>query len=357
MRIAFVTADWAHDGTLGGAGEARIGLPSRALAEAGHEVYVGELVGQHRDGWLTAIGRDGGCWNERPDVVVIQRWMHKDAPRLQAEARATGQVIVHDLDDWFWGLDPQNRAFWGTHPSTNPDQNRDHYWRALGEADVVTVSTPYLAERLSGIARTEVVRNAIDLKRFSEVREENSTREPERLVYAWVGALGWRSGDLETLRGTIGPVLDEVDGLFLHCGASKATDTTTAWWLMGIPEERVLGWRTMVPSTHYQGLLAGIDVGIVPLADIPFNRAKSAIKGMEYAAAGVPFAAQATDEYRWFGAGATCRRPRDWARALTRMAEASVRLEMREAALERVSAEDVSVRWGDWEDLYSSLLG
>jgi hypothetical protein len=40
-----------------------------------------------------------------------------------------------------------------------------------------------------------------------------------------------------------------------------------------------------------------MDIGIIPLANIPFNRAKSDIKGLEYAAAGIPFVAQNLDAY------------------------------------------------------------
>jgi hypothetical protein len=54
------------------------------------------------------------------------------------------------------------------------------------------------------------------------------------------------------------------------------------------------------PLTHINDYASGFkfDVGIVPLNDIPFNHAKSNIKGLEYMAAGIPFIASDLPEYR-----------------------------------------------------------
>jgi hypothetical protein len=45
-------------------------------------------------------------------------------------------------------------------------------------------------------------------------------------------------------------------------------------------------------------MLNGIHVGLVPLTRGPFNEAKSYLKGLEYAAAGIPFIATPTEEYQ-----------------------------------------------------------
>src|SRR5205085_863761 len=83
--------------------------------------------------------------------------------------------------------------------------------------------------------------------------------------------------------------LEHHDALFRHSGHNNQIDAAhdQAW----IPVARTLVPRGMTPTTEYPTLFSGIDIGIVPLADVPFNHAKSRIKGMEYAAAGVPFAA------------------------------------------------------------------
>jgi glycosyltransferase involved in cell wall biosynthesis len=47
--------------------------------------------------------------------------------------------------------------------------------------------------------------------------------------------------------------------------------------------------------------IGGFDIGIAPLADIPFNRARSDIKLKEYAASGVPWLASPVGPYRGLG--------------------------------------------------------
>ena len=51
----------------------------------------------------------------------------------------------------------------------------------------------------------------------------------------------------------------------------------------------------------YPHQVADLDVGLVPLADNAFNRAKTWLKGMEYAALGVPFVASPRAEYLRLG--------------------------------------------------------
>ena len=46
----------------------------------------------------------------------------------------------------------------------------------------------------------------------------------------------------------------------------------------------------------YPRMFRNIDIGIAPLSDVPFHHAKSAIKGLEYPAAGVPFIASPSPE-------------------------------------------------------------
>jgi glycosyltransferase involved in cell wall biosynthesis len=65
-----------------------------------------------------------------------------------------------------------------------------------------------------------------------------------------------------------------------------------------------------------------LDIGIVPLEISPFNQAKSALKGLEYAALGIPFIASPTREYErleLYGVGKTAKTPAEWRKHLQRM--------------------------------------
>ena len=56
-----------------------------------------------------------------------------------------------------------------------------------------------------------------------------------------------------------------------------------------------------VPIFDLTKRLADFDVGIVPIADTPFNRGRSNVKAREYAAAGVPWLASPVGAYRHLG--------------------------------------------------------
>jgi len=56
-----------------------------------------------------------------------------------------------------------------------------------------------------------------------------------------------------------------------------------------------------IPFEELARHVAGFDIGIAPIADIPFNLARSNVKVKEYAAAGVPWVASARGPYADLG--------------------------------------------------------
>ncbi len=103
-----------------------------------------------------------------------------------------------------------------------------------------------------------------------------------------------------------------------------SSDTFT---VVGVPPHlgESLDWASL---EDFPAQVASFDVGVVPLRDSKFNRAKSWLKGLEYAALGVPFVASPTAEYRKLsklGAGdlvtTTTRSTSAWERALLQLIE------------------------------------
>lgn len=390
LRIGFATRDWTFldvdehaDGManlpkptnatfsegvkrpyIGGAGYYRMLLPARALQDVGHLTYLGTLVENPKTGQLGVHTFDGLAHFDL-DVLVLQRWMHVELTAAVRRAVADGQVIINDVDDWFDGLDKGNRAWWTSHPKLNLVENREHYARTIRAGSAVVCSTPFLVGKMrKENPNAHLIRNRIDSARFHATRGASEAQEA-RPTLGWVGALPWRSkGDVEALDGLIAPFVVEHGLKVIHGGA--ITGFNPDGTPLGTFAERVhlapelVEERPVSPMSEYPGLLTGMGIGVAPLALIPFNNAKSAIKGMEYAAAGIPFVASPTDEYvrlAEHGVGRVARKPREWLHHWKALLDPELR-----AADAKINADlidDVYAAAGyaqDWEDLLTVLI-
>lgn len=318
----------------GGAGWARIGQYIPHYEAAGHEVHCG-ILWKEPDGLAVETAKDTKI---RPDIILMQRLMVEGVDEAIRYGQDHGQVVINDIDDWYWGLHPENSAFLATHPKYNLRENTEHYAKVLRASDVVTTSTPYLKERLESLLKREVllIENYVDLGRFTPV--EQSADVP---TLGWAGSSDHRSNDLETLRGIVKPFIDRGDYTLQHSGSKGMNDSFAD--RIGCAPHRTM---PLVNAVDYPSLL-NFDVGIVPLRDTPFNRSKSYIKGLEYAASGIPFVAQSLPEYKrlhekWGDGFIVADRPKDWIKALKRLTDLDFRLDMQARALKNVQDHDIT---------------
>jgi glycosyltransferase involved in cell wall biosynthesis len=320
----------------GGAGWARIGQYIPYLREAGHEVTVGTM-------WKSVdhIEVADAYTKERvsPDLILIQRIMHDGVDGATRLAQKAGQVVVHDIDDWYWALDPRNNAWKATHPKYNKEENTVFYARNVASCDFVISSTPYIAGKVRekfGVPTT-VLKNTVDTAKFTTVDQ------PDTPTIGWVGSTAHRSGDLEILSGIFPQFLRNDSLKLLHAGhydgAPKFADALKV-------DEALVETTPLRPSYEYAEMLT-MNVGLVPLNDIPFNHAKSDIKGLEYASAGIPFIASPLSAYKelyddWGTGFMLAKRPRDWVKAITKMLDKGTRVEHQQALLELVRQRDIA---------------
>ena len=236
--------------------------------------------------------------------IVMQRQIVK---QIQL-AKDLGQKIVVDVDDFYDGLDESNLAYQATDPEQNKGANREHYRKIILSADLITVTTPFLLDYYSKLhPNVMMIRNGVLPDQF--YKKPVSDRKP---VIGWVGAIPWRSNDVETLREWLPQFLEDHDLKFHHSGVAPGAALFDE--IVGIPKER-MSYSTMLPISEYSHLFPPIDIGLVPLSDIPFNHAKSTIKGLEYTAAGIPFVAQGLPEYQRLadmGVGRVANTPQEW---------------------------------------------
>ena len=144
---------------------------------------------------------------------------------------------------------------------------------------------------------------------------------PHKLVVGWMGSTAHRSGDLEILK----PYTYEISrfATFHHTGDFQATSVPRFYKEIGVSAGIVSTSPFLPPYQLQKGLL--FQVGIVPLTNIPFNHAKSYIKGLEYAAAGIPFVCSYSPQYEELvsehGIGVMANDPSEYPRLLAQFTD------------------------------------
>jgi hypothetical protein len=100
----------------------------------------------------------------------------------------------------------------------------------------------------------------------------------------------------------------------------------------------------LVDHEDYPDIL-DFDIGIVPLRHTPFNQAKSDIKGMEYAASGIPFIAQRIDAYQELydslGIGRLADKANSWLKHIRTLKDPVLRAEEAARQKEAIKARDI----------------
>jgi len=280
-------------------------------------------------------------------VVVLKQLMDRWIPHQIEVAQSLGQKVIVDVDDFYHGLHESNSAYESTDPAKNKVRNRDIYEQMIRMADMLVVSTPTLRDFYGEWnANTRMVRNSVYPNQFTK-----RTVSRETPVIGWVGALGYRSGDIETLRDWLPDFLEDNDLIFQHSGHVPSQGDFAEQ--SGINPER-LRTLPMQPMNRYH-MLFKMDIGLVPLNDIPFNQAKSFIKGLEYTASGIPFVAQATSEYELLskdGVGRVAYTPEGWAAQVRELLDYKMR--KRDAAISFRNMEQkhtVKQREDDWRQV------
>jgi glycosyltransferase involved in cell wall biosynthesis len=186
------------------------------------------------------------------------------------------------------------------------------------------------------------------------MRKDNSGLFP---TVGWVGATPWRSNDLETLNPFVGKYIENNNLRFHHSGS--IINAPTVQEQMGIPVKRFSS-QPMKPILTYGELFRRMDIGLVPLNGVEFNRAKSFIKGLEYAAAGVPFIAEDMEEYSYlykeYGIGRVAKTEDQWLSHLEDLKNPKTRNIERQNNYKLVREfHTMESRGKDWDEVYREI--
>lgn len=350
--IGFITTDFSNlaDGTIipGGCGYYRCALP---MAVCGDRAHMGRVAFDPVKGFGVRDSDTSALFGFKTIALklVMDRWTTWQVN----VAKSIGQRIIVDVDDHYAELPESNKAYEITHPERNKRTNRKYYEDVIAAADTVTVSTPFLLEHHSKFhPDVRMVRNGILPTQFPHRKVLN--RKP---VLGWAGAVDFRGGDLETLRSWLPKFLEDHDMSFHHAGHVPTSPSFAD--VTGINPDR-LTTSPLVPIDRY-ALGLKFDIGLVPLNMIPFNEAKSNIKGLEYAASGIPFVAGPTGEYKVLaadGVGRVAGTPGEWVQNVTDLLDYSVRKRESASSRNKVLLNwSIQARAREWQSVFSCKTG
>lgn len=329
MRVCVVPSD------KGGCGFYRLRWPAQALRDQGHKDIVLSDTDDAKDIIATEF-----------DVIVFQRPARTLMLAHIQKLQSAGVAVVVDMDDDFSCIPANNKAHHAFHPKHSPGSNWDNIAKACQIADLVTVSTGALAKRYGSHGRVRALPNYVPSWYLDMKGKKN------HVTFGWSGAIETHPDDLQVTRGAVNRAMRSSGAGFRSIGVG----TGVADGLDLDAEPPSTGWLDI--EGDYQGAMASLSVGIVPLADHQFNRAKSWLKGLEYASLGVPFVASPLPEYRELnrlGIGILAPKPKDWERELKLMA-LSPGYRRNEASKNRDAAADLTIekhawRWYEaWQD-------
>jgi glycosyltransferase involved in cell wall biosynthesis len=220
------------------------------------------------------------------DVVIWQPVFYQHTFDFFLEMRAKHEKpMLVETDDDYVDVPPWNEAFRSFGPGTDVRQNAINHLKA---ADGLIVSTPFLKETyLQFNPNVHVVENSLDLDVW------NKCTIP-RHKYLRVGWIGGRTHVQDLLM--VAPVIKDLVREFPHVwfyvvnSALKhyATHSGQPYVFQDTPN--VFYTDRGVSINLYPRFMSSFafDIGIAPLIDCNFNRAKSNLRWLEYSALKVP---------------------------------------------------------------------
>jgi hypothetical protein len=330
VRIGFIANPYAPGGWYRGIG------PMDALSRRGHGIVQ---LWTPRAGFRG--GRLAGC-----DMLHVYRAHDDEVLRLVRGAKASGMAVVYDNDDDMRAI-PRSNVGHRDYGGFAGDRALRAIRKLLQDADLATAASQPIAERFReyGAEHVRVIENYVPDATLSTTAPPNG----DAIVAGWVAGQEHHI-DVERL-----PLAESV-GRALEAHPRLVVETIGVG--LGLRHER---YRHVehVDFFDLPAKLAAWDIGLAPIADIPFNRARSTIKVKEYAVLGRPWLASPVGPYARLGEREGGRLVADdgWAEALGRLAEKPRELrKLARRARRWGRAQAISANVGIWEEALDAAL-
>lgn len=246
-------------------------FPMRAMERRGHRVV-----------WPDEAGKAGLDKLASCDVVHIYRrcdvWTMQTAEALVKR----GIPLVYDNDDDFTAT-PKESPWYKTSGGLAGRRAFQRMSKLARMSRFMTTTTEPLAEmyRRADVERVEVIGNYVD----GGVKRRRHRHDG--IVIGWIAGLEHRADAARLqIAQALQRIVDAHDSVRVECIGVN----------LGLQGTRYRHDE----DVHFRDLparMASFDIGIAPLADIPYNRTRSDIKVKEYAASGVAWLASPIGPY------------------------------------------------------------
>lgn len=312
-------------GLTDGSGFWRVGIPFGALRQHGHTCVMSS----------NAINDQELAW---ADTIILKNVVDQmGIASALAMREMKGCKLVVDIDDDLEVADD--------HPLKNiytKDETRFTQQQTAKVVDLVTCTTPYLAEKLKKYNKNvHVIPNYYEPTWFNV--KQRTHDGPLRI--GWAGG-GTHEKDLEMMTRVMHTIKDKYG---VEIVARGDTRIKKMW---GNDVE----YFPTVPIEYYPEALASmaIDIGICPLTENEFNRCKSPIKFFEYSLLGIPSVCSPT-VYGNLPVTTTAKTEEQWISELSRLIELpKLRKQRGEVAKQYVQENfNIENHWKEWEEAIS----
>jgi glycosyltransferase involved in cell wall biosynthesis len=276
MRLGFIAEPRAANSNY------RVIFPMRALERLGHDVL-----------WPAGLDRDLALSDLlRCDLVHCFRRL--DRSRDLKQLARKGVAVSFDNDDDFSAADVLKGASGkleaGGKVRVGNTKRFTEMLRLTKVADLTTTPSHVLAEKYRAAQANHVA--VIDNHLDGDLSGFGVQASHQGLVVGWMAGAE-HERDLARL-----PIVDALARLL---DAHPEVRVVTVGLRLPLRSKRY-EFRPKVPFGELLGAMADFDIGIAPLADTPFNQARSSIKLKEYSAVGAAWLASPVGAYRDMGA-------------------------------------------------------
>ncbi len=250
-------------------------LPLSEMERRGHEVIWPRDFAAGFD-----PARLGGC-----EIVHVYRRFTPDTRQAIAQLRRAGAAVTWDNDDDYTNV-PKEAPVYKKAGGLGGRKMFGEQLKMCRLADTVTVPTQTLAERY----RQNELENVVVIENMLPKSSLCKRARHSGIVIGWIAGSEHRA---DAVRLQITDVLRRI--------VAEHPDVRVECIGVNLNLSERYRHDLLVPFTKLANRIRYFDIGIAPLADIPFNHARSDIKLKEYGAAGVPWLASPVGPYANLG--------------------------------------------------------